>query len=632
MRYAFNGIELDDEIFALRRGDADVPIRPQALDVLLYLIRHRERVVTKRELYEAIWGGAAVTDNTLPQAITAVRRAVGDDGDEPSVVQTIRGRGYRFIAELSASPEARAGAPVESFAFVGREDVIELFDELRRRAQVGRATLLVCGGAGVGKSRLLGELAARARAAGARTLEARCHGGTGVPPLWPWTQALRSYAEGPKAPLADEARALADQLAACGGGSEPAGALAFDRVAQWLRRAAQQELAVVLLDDVHHADAGSVILLKLLTAALAGAKALFVLAYRDAPVSKDPVLGRTLGALARDDRARRVALEALSRDEARRLAESALGRPPEDALVDRLVEKTDNNPLLLCQTLRAMRATQALDGSRDGSTSALLATSDLREAVELHLEDLSEPAQRMLAAASVLGAELTLALLAATVGVDPARLLEPLEEALRWRVLVKTPAGAYRFAHVLVRDALYRKLPAARRVALHEAAGAAARAQGGAEEAVCHYERALQGLDLLASAGGGRPPRAPPPRPPPAAPAGPPGGGGPPPPPGAAPPPPGARGGARRALAGSMRSIPTTSRRRATRPPCGMAPGARSAARPKPVPPEALERLSGRRSRAARPCSSRTRRGPSRGAPSADRTPAARSANPARSR
>src|SRR5262245_10972274 len=131
MRYRFQGFDLDDEIFALRRDGRDVAIRPQALDLLLYLIRHRDRVVTKQEILEAVRKGIAVSDSTIPQAILAVRRALDDDQADPGLVQTIRSRGYRFVGSVELSVrEGDAAAPAEPLApvrgaFVGRKSELD---------------------------------------------------------------------------------------------------------------------------------------------------------------------------------------------------------------------------------------------------------------------------------------------------------------------------------------------------------------------------------------------------------------------------------------------------------------------------------------------------------------------------
>ena len=89
MRYEFGPFALDEELFVLTRDGERVPLRPQALELLLHLVRNRDRVVTKRELHETIWAGASVSSASLPHAILSVRRAIDDDGE--TIIETVRG-------------------------------------------------------------------------------------------------------------------------------------------------------------------------------------------------------------------------------------------------------------------------------------------------------------------------------------------------------------------------------------------------------------------------------------------------------------------------------------------------------------------------------------------------------------
>jgi DNA-binding winged helix-turn-helix (wHTH) protein len=77
-----------------------VKLEPQVFDVLAYLIQHRHRVVTKDELVEHVWAGRLVSEATVTSWMMAARRAVGDRGREQRVIQTLHGRGYRFIAAV----------------------------------------------------------------------------------------------------------------------------------------------------------------------------------------------------------------------------------------------------------------------------------------------------------------------------------------------------------------------------------------------------------------------------------------------------------------------------------------------------------------------------------------------------
>src|SRR5262249_35914971 len=192
MRYAFGGFELDDSTFELRRAGQLVPLRPQALDVLFHLVRARDRVVTREELLEVVWAGVAVSGTALAQAIVAIRRALGDDGEPPQFIQTVRARGYRFIQEVAEKAETHAPAKDE---LVGREDALATLEGFLRAACEGRGgAVLVTGEPGVGKTRLAAALGTRAIGAGAKVVGARCHDQPAAPSLWPWLQVLRDVA------------------------------------------------------------------------------------------------------------------------------------------------------------------------------------------------------------------------------------------------------------------------------------------------------------------------------------------------------------------------------------------------------------------------------------------------------
>ncbi len=98
--HSFDDLELDTALFELRRQGAKVPLEPQAFDVLVYLVSHRDRVVPKEELMDAIWGGRFVTEAAVTSRIKQVRRALGDSGQAQRAIQTVHGRGYRFVAPV----------------------------------------------------------------------------------------------------------------------------------------------------------------------------------------------------------------------------------------------------------------------------------------------------------------------------------------------------------------------------------------------------------------------------------------------------------------------------------------------------------------------------------------------------
>jgi pimeloyl-ACP methyl ester carboxylesterase/DNA-binding winged helix-turn-helix (wHTH) protein len=121
--YYFEQCELDPLRRELRRGGRAVHVEPQVFAVLLHLLRHRSRVVTKHELLDAVWGDRFVSDATVTSRLKAARRAIGDDGRSQRLIATVHGIGYRFVGpvrdESGAGPgvetvEAAAGAPLGS--------------------------------------------------------------------------------------------------------------------------------------------------------------------------------------------------------------------------------------------------------------------------------------------------------------------------------------------------------------------------------------------------------------------------------------------------------------------------------------------------------------------------------------
>jgi TolB-like protein/DNA-binding winged helix-turn-helix (wHTH) protein/Tfp pilus assembly protein PilF len=106
MRYRFVHCELDVRLYQLHRDGAPIAIEPKVFDVLLYLLRHRDQVVSKDELLDQVWPGQVVSETALSRCIAAARKAVGDDGSKQAVIETQHGRGFRFIATVTEQTEA----------------------------------------------------------------------------------------------------------------------------------------------------------------------------------------------------------------------------------------------------------------------------------------------------------------------------------------------------------------------------------------------------------------------------------------------------------------------------------------------------------------------------------------------
>jgi predicted ATPase/class 3 adenylate cyclase len=100
MIYSFDGVEVDTDRLQVLRDGAPEHVEPQVFDVLCYLIEHRDRVVTKLELFDEIWGGAFVGESTLTSRIKSARRVVGDNGQAQRVIRTVHRRGYQFVGDV----------------------------------------------------------------------------------------------------------------------------------------------------------------------------------------------------------------------------------------------------------------------------------------------------------------------------------------------------------------------------------------------------------------------------------------------------------------------------------------------------------------------------------------------------
>ena len=111
MLYHFSNFVLDSTRRELRRGEALIPIEPQVFDLLEFLIRARERVVSRDELLDTVWRGRIVSDATLSSRVNAVRMAIGDSGEAQRLIRTLPRKGIRFVGEVREAPDSPASAP-----------------------------------------------------------------------------------------------------------------------------------------------------------------------------------------------------------------------------------------------------------------------------------------------------------------------------------------------------------------------------------------------------------------------------------------------------------------------------------------------------------------------------------------
>ncbi len=140
MRYSFDDCLLDIDRRELSKGGELVATEPQVFDLLVFLLRHRDRVVSRDDLIEGVWNGRIVSESALASRINAARRAIGDDGAAQKLIKTIVRKGFRFVGEVRED-EAGAHAPVplaQSISFCRTSDGVNI-----AVATVGNGPILV---------------------------------------------------------------------------------------------------------------------------------------------------------------------------------------------------------------------------------------------------------------------------------------------------------------------------------------------------------------------------------------------------------------------------------------------------------------------------------------------------------
>jgi len=449
--------------------------------------------------------------------------------------------------EQGPAPEIAPGSP-----FVGRrKEMRQLALALDETISGRGGVVLVAGEPGIGKTRTAQELADHARRIGVRVLVGRCHEGEGAPAYWPWIQIVRAYAEDadPSTLSSAMGRGAADVAQVEGrfaGAVVPppvesaqARFLLFDSLTTFFRNAARSQPLMLVLDDLHCADAASLLLLQFLAQQNGDVSLLIIGTYRDTDAWAPGTVEETIAELARQPHARRLQLRGLDEDDVARLIGWIAGNPPARALVARVHEETGGNPFFITEVVRLLDIEEWRTPE-----GGFVPSQGVQEIIGRRLRRLSAECNEVLTLAAVLGREFDVAALLRSSDLEAERVLGALDEAAHAHLVGELAGslGRMRFTHALIRESLYRILDAPRRIRLHRRvgqvlediygghpephlaelayhffqaapAGDAERAVTYAEraarrafeslayeEAVAHYTRALQGLELACPA------------------------------------------------------------------------------------------------------------------------------------
>ena len=488
MRVRFGECELDTESVELYRSSKAVMIQAKPFLLLAYLIRHRDRVVSKDELLKELWHGTVVSEAAVRRALKVVRKAIGDDGTTQSMLRTLRGRGYRFVADVeTVRTEADPIVPTLeqglANAFVGRGSLLaEAARALERVAGNEGGLLLYSGEPGIGKTRLLGEVASAAEAAGFEAYRGTCLEREGTPSYLPWRQILRRLIaqRGEESVERVLGEAVSDlflidpRLSSVFEHIAPPAPLPHDEaafclsdtLANLLRRLAADRPIFLSLDDLHWSDLGSLQLLRHLAAECADAPVLLAGSYRPFEARQDSHRSRLLGELERICPGAHTAVGGWLPQEILEFVAYRTTQALPQSVLDEMSQKSGGNPFfvtLLCGMLTGESGELRLRDLHEYDVTGV------HEAILLQVERHSKVMLDTLSLAAVAGRTFTRGelLLASEGGGE--ELSEGLREALESGLIRQETdqMGHYSFVHALVAESLLRAMPQEARADIH---------------------------------------------------------------------------------------------------------------------------------------------------------------------
>jgi DNA-binding SARP family transcriptional activator/tetratricopeptide (TPR) repeat protein len=485
--------ELDEAVLAARENHVDAAL---ALDrgaglvpdltglVELHPLRERLWVLLMRALVQA--GRSADALAVYARAAQVLREELGTDpGPELAGVHREVLTRTSALAMPVESQDGRsdtsspgdAGRVVTFPSLHGRAREVEELAGAVAAVRDRGSLFVIEGELGIGKTRLLQEVAVRAEAQGATVLWGQCRENGGAPPFWPWVQILRLLAES----LPDEvlarcvgaggpylARAMPNVVAHLPGvapapDSERAQFALFDAVATLLRRAAEERPLVVVLDDLHAADPGSVELLEFLAPEVARAGVVVVVALREIPTGSAD-LANSFAEIVRH--ALRLVLSGLDRSAVEAMVADLTAGSASAEMSAKVHQLTEGHPLFVRELVRLLADDEA------GTPLPLRSVPEgIRQTMHARLAPLSASVRGLLEVAAVLGRDFELAVLAEVADVTPQRTLAMLADAVAAGIVEEGESGRYTFTHALFREVLYRELAPDRRARLHQQAG-----------------------------------------------------------------------------------------------------------------------------------------------------------------
>ena len=415
--------------------------------------------------------------------------------------------------------------PVYRHTFVGREAEVRQLHTAFDGAMSGEgALMMVVGEPGIGKTTLCEHLSTYVTLRGGTPLVGHCYeeGSLSLPYL-AFVEAIRSYvldrdadalkeelgsAASEVARIVSEVRDRAEVEPSAPGDPEDDRYRLLQAVVSFLRNASTVQPLLIVLEDLHDADRGTLDMLAHLARNLGGSRLLVVGTYRYVEVDRNHPLSGALADLRRVSSYARIGLRGLTADEVQRMMAGIAGREVPWSLSEAIHRQTEGNPLFVQEVLRDLVEEGALtgEGGRSISDVAMSIPEGLRDVIGKRLSRLSDECNRVLRVAAVIGRDFRLDVLERVAGLSEDELLGALEEAQGLGVIEERASAragmAFRFAHAFFRQTLYEETFAPRRIRLHQQVGRALegvygeRLEEHADELAEHFSQSTESEDL----------------------------------------------------------------------------------------------------------------------------------------
>ena len=353
---------------------------------------------------------------------------------------------------------------------VGRQRELKAITASLATVVTGNGRLdIVTAAAGLGKTRLAREVASIARREGFTVLRGACWEGEGAPAYWPWVDLLRGHLEDVGDPAA-AATDLSELLRAASArlpvvartaihavkDAQQARFMLFDWVCEVFAALAARRPTLAIIENLHWADAGSLLLLQFIVERLPSLPIGLLATGRD-PL---PAVAKELG---RHEAVAYRTLDGLTRNEAVALFASRVERVPPADVFDQVMQLTGGNPYFLCELAQMWK-----EKSQAGPQAIVGLPTSLAALTQHQVGRLSPTGLALVRAASVIGRGFDPILAARVSDVPIAEAMRQFDDAVTQRILTRLPAGRYRFRHALVREAIDAQIQPGDRTRLHE--------------------------------------------------------------------------------------------------------------------------------------------------------------------